>query len=386
MKLQLGVAFGGESVEHEISILSAMQVIQALDKEKYDIFPMYYTKEKVLYCDEQLKDIDVYKDMDKLMQSLKPCTLLHDHQNHYIEELGGFFKRKRKRIDMVLPVMHGTSGEDGVFQGYLEMLGIPHTGSAVLGAAIGQDKVIMKQVLENVKVPIVPWFYATVYDLKDMDMIFSRAEELTYPMIIKPSNLGSSIGIEIVENKEQLHKALIEAFQYDEKVVVEKVIQQLKEVNISVMGDLSIINISCIEEVMKADHILSYHDKYEGGAKTKGMASAKRIIPANLDDETSEEVRMLAKKTFHELHSAGIVRIDFMIDEADGSVYVNEINTIPGSLAFYLWEKTGVSFTELLDRYIQLGLDAYKRKERMIFSYQTNILKTFKKGSSMKGK
>ena len=280
--------------------------------------------------------------------------------------------------------MHGTGGEDGVLQGYLEMIGIPYCGCRVLGAAVGQDKVMMKEILQNRGLPVVEWLYVTCYDELD-DRFLEKVNTLGYPLIVKPSGLGSSIAIQKVMDEDELRHALSEAFRYDEKVILERAVQNLKEINASVMGDLSSSEVSVLEEVVKADDILSYHDKYEG-AKTKGMAGAAREIPARISVEQTIQIEELAKKTFRELHAKGIARIDFMMDEDTQTIYVNEINTIPGSLSFYLWEPKQLSFTKLLDELIDLGLRNYRRQQQRITSYSTNILQTFdpKNGNKLK--
>lgn len=384
MKLKVGVAFGGQSVEHEISILSAMQVMHALDDEKYEIVPMYFSKEKNLFCDDSLQDLNTFKNLAVLEKELPGYHLMRDQQHFYLEPNRRRLFSKRREIDIVIPVMHGTGGEDGVLQGYLEMIGIPYCGCRVLGAAVGQDKVVMKEILQNRGLPVVEWMYVTCYD--ELDEQFSeKANTLGYPLIVKPSSLGSSIAIQKVMDEDELRHALSEAFRYDEKVILERAVQNLKEINASVMGDLSSSEVSVLEEVVKADDILSYHDKYEG-AKTKGMAGAAREIPARISVEQTIQIEELAKKTFRELHAKGIARIDFMMDEDTQTIYVNEINTIPGSLSFYLWEPKQLSFTKLLDELIDLGLRDYRRQQQRITSYSTNILQTFdpKNGNKLK--
>lgn len=385
MKLRVGVAFGGQSVEHEISIISAMQVMHALDEEKYEVYPMYFSKGKTLYCDASLRELSNFKDLIALEKKVTSYHLMRDQQHFYLEADSRRLFHKRIELDIVLPIMHGTNGEDGVLQGYLDMIGIPYCGSHVLGAAVGQDKVIMKSVLQNRHIPIVDWMYVTCYDEINEDLL-SKVEHLGYPLILKPSNLGSSIGIQVVESESELLTALQEAFRYDEKVVIEKVIQHLKEINASVLGDLSTCEVSVLEEVVKKDDILSYHDKYESNSKTKGMASTSRVIPANTSEEETIRIQDLAKQTFHELHASGVARIDFMMDKDTHDIYVNEINTIPGSLSFYLWEPKGIPFTKLLDEIIQIGLKMYREQQQRITSYGTNILQTFEKGGGNKMK
>lgn len=372
MKLNAAVMFGGESVEHEISILSAMQVMQALDKERYEVFPIYIAKDHTMYQDVSLWELDTYRDLDSLMKNMRKVNLIREGNHVVIEPLKHSLFTKKQVIDIVLPVIHGTNGEDGTIQGYLEMLKVPYCGCRVLGAAIGQDKVIMKEILDYHHIPTCPWFYATMYD--DLKEIMDKGEELGYPLIVKPANLGSSVGIGIAENEKEFQSCLEEGFQYDRKVLVEKVVVKLREINASVMGNARTSEVSQLEEVLKSDEILSYQDKYQGNDKTKGMVSASRILPAALSEAKQKEIEEMAKRTFHELNAQGICRIDFLMDDESGMVYVNEINTIPGSLAFYLWKGKGYDFTTLMDQWIALAIEEEKHKDQQITAYDTNIL------------
>ena len=379
MKWKVAVIFGGQSVEHEISILSAQQVMLALDQEKYEIIPLYIAKDGTMYSDEILKDVANFTDLDALIDKLTPMNLIKKGKVYEISPIKHKFRQKAILVDIALPVIHGTNGEDGTLQGYLELLGIPYCGCRVLGAAIGQDKVIMKQVMDHHHIPTPAWFYVTAYEPIN-EAVLNQCEELGYPLILKPASLGSSVGIEIVRDKATLLDKLPEVFRYDEKAIIEKLIEPMKEVNCSVIGDLSNAQASQLEEVLKGDEILSYQDKYEGSSKVKGMASASRKLPAELPQTVSEEIQSWAIKTFHALHASGVCRIDFIVDEMNEKVYVNEINTIPGSLAFYLWEASGVSFTELLDRLIELAFDDVRRRDKRIYSYETNLLANYREG------
>ena len=387
MKIQLGVMFGGESVEHEISILSAMQLIKALDKDKYDVIPIYVAKNKEMYTDQSFMEIENYKDLTELLKDKKSYHFLRRKQHFYLEQKNGLLiKKKSYRIDLVFPMLHGTNGEDGSMQGYLKTIGIPFCQSDVCSCAIGQDKVMMKKLLSYAGLPLVPWFYTTVYDIKNSSVWLEKAKALGYPLIIKPANLGSSVGIQVVHDEDQLHKAILESFQYDDKVVIEKVITNLREVNASVLGDMEHYEVSCLEEVIKQDAILSYEDKYQGNGKAKGMASASREIPASLSEEQAQQIQLLAQRVAYEMEVSGVVRIDFLIDVDNDCIFVNEINTIPGSLAFYLWQPKDVSFKDLLDRILLIALKRYRRKEKMVFTYETNILKDYDQRQGSKGK
>ena len=296
-------------------------------------------------------------------------------------------------IDVAIPVMHGTNGEDGTIQGFFEMLKVPYAGCDLYGAAIGQDKVLQKNVLSDNNLPITNWFwvYGSEMDTHQSE-ILDKVHRLIYPVIIKPARTGSSVGISIAHNDEEYLACFDEARQYDEKIITEKVVKPMREINCSVVGDSYSCVASVLEEVssVSQDELLSFSDKYLGGSKStksegsKGMASTARIVPAPLTDEQTRLVQQLAKETFRVLGTSGICRIDFLMDADTKKVYVNEINTIPGSLAFYLWQAAGVSFSELMDKLIELALDRERRRSKMTFSYETNILSNFS-ASSAKG-
>lgn len=377
MKLKIAVAFGGRSVEHEISVLSAQQVMAALDEERYEILPLYIAKDGRMFCEEELRELETFQHIEEFIADHTSVALIRREAHTYlIPSRRKIFCRDRE-VDMVFPVLHGTNGEDGTFQGYLKTIGVPYVGCSVLAGAIGQDKVIMKQVLQDSGLSVVPWFFWTLHQPMEQSF-FKKAQRLGYPLIIKPANLGSSVGIAVAHNDVELHKSMIEAFQYDHKVVIEKVIEPLREINASVLGDEDGCRCSTLEEVVKQDEILSYDDKYSGQGKSKGMLSTSRKLPAELSDEQAEEIRSMAMDTFRALNAAGVVRIDFLMHADSSALYVNEINTIPGSLSFYLWEKEGLPFPALLDELISLALQRVRREQKMIFSYDTNILRDYK--------
>lgn len=384
MKLKIGVLFGGTSVEHEVSIISAAQAMAALNTEKYDVIPIYLSKNHRLFSSEKLMEMETYKDLAKLEKTLTQVSLISKGHKYYLNPVNPSFFNKPVEIDLVIPVVHGTHCEDGTVQGLFETVGIPYAGCDVIAAAIGQDKVIMKHVLENSGIPIVPWFWFYRYDFEQASSdTLRRAATLGYPLVVKPANLGSSVGITIAKNETELLDAIHEASRYDVKIVIEKAIVNLREVNCSVLGFDSEMRASVLEEVRKSDEILSYENKYSAGSKSasKGMASAARIVPAPLSEAQSDEIRALALSTFKVLGASGVSRIDFLLDASDNQIYVNEINTIPGSLAFYLWEASGVDFSELMDLLVKQAIDRQRLREKMIFSYDTNLLATYKQGT-----
>lgn len=399
MRIKVGVIFGGETVEHEVSIISAIQAMNKIDEEKYEIIPIYITKDREWYTGEMLKDIDVYQDLSLIKKYSDNVVLYYKKGSYVLQKKNGLFKRVVKDIDIAFPVVHGTNVEDGVLQGYLQSIGIPFVGPNVYGAVAGQDKTIMKDIWKSFDIPMTKyiWFYDVDYR-QDSDEVLNNVKKLKYPLIVKPATTGSSVGISVCENLEKLKEGIDEAIQYDNKIIIEEVVQNLKEVNIAVMGNYENQKTSEIEEVLSDNKFLTFQDKYVGNGKSgklkgakvpvkgsKGMASANRKIPADLDKKIKEEIEDLAKKAFKALGSAGNSRIDFLIDEKEKKVYVNEINSIPGSLAFYLWDAKDINFTKVLDDMINIGIKDYKKRISKTHSFESNILQGFAANSGVKG-
>ena len=398
MRIKVGVIFGGETVEHEVSIISAMQAMNKLDQEKYDIIPIYITKDREWYTGDMLKDIEVYQDLS-LIRKYGKNVVLYCRKGSFVLQKKNFPRTIVSDIDIILPVVHGTNVEDGGLQGYLQTIGVPFVGSDVYASVVGQDKVFMKDIWKNAKLPMTDytWFYDVDYK-QDSDVVVEKVEKLKYPVIVKPATTGSSVGIAVCANREELIDAIDDAIQYDKKILVEEVVQNLKEVNIAVMGNYERQKVSEIEEVLSGHKFLTYADKYIGGGKgklkgakapvkgtSKGMASANRKLPADLTDKERKEVEEVAVKAFRALGSSGNSRIDFLIDEKTNEVYINEINSIPGSLAFYLWEAKGVDFSSVLDEMINIGVKDYKKRVSKTHSFETNILQGFAAHGGVKG-
>ena len=390
MKLRLGVIFGGESVEHEVSIISAIQAMKALDEEKYEIIPIYITKERQWYTGKLLKDIDVYKDMDNLKRYAKN-VVLYNKDNTFVLQSKKGLKRIVDIVDLILPIVHGTNVEDGTLQGYLDLIGIPYAESNLFASSIGQDKVFQKQIFKCEDIPVVDytWFFDNEY-LQDTNTIKDNIKNLGYPVIVKPARLGSSIGITKVNDEKNIEDAIETAIKYDNKIIVEKVVENLVEINCSVLGSNDYSEASELEEVMGTDEFLSYKDKYLGGKKgktpSKGMASTNRIIPARIDEKLTNKIKEISKKAFRILNASGVVRIDYLLDKKTNNIYINEINTIPGSLSFYLWDKTNKNYTQLLDEIISIAIKNYKKRSSKTYSFDTNILQNYNGIKGMKGK
>lgn len=398
MRIKVGVIFGGESVEHEVSIISAIQAMNKMDEEKYEIIPIYITKDREWYTGDMLKDIDVYQDLNLIKTYGTNVVLYYKDGSYVLQSKKGLFKRVVKEIDIAFPIVHGTNVEDGVLQGYLQTIGIPFVGPNVYGAVAGQDKAIMKDIWKNANLPMTEyvWFYDVDYR-NNPEEVLKKIKKLKYPLIVKPATTGSSVGISVCDKEEALKEGIDEALQYDCKIIVEEVVENLKEVNIAVMGNYEHQKLSEIEEVLSTNKFLTYTDKYIGGGKSKtkggikvrgkskGMASTNRKLPADIDDKTRKSVEEIATEAFKSLGSSGNSRIDFLIDTKTKKVYINEINSIPGSLAFYLWEAKGLDFTKVLDEMINIGIKDYKKRISKTHSFETNILSGFASNGGVKG-
>jgi D-alanine-D-alanine ligase len=390
MKINLAVFFGCRSVEHEVSIISAVQAMASINREKYNIYPVYVTKEGEMVTGEELFTIENFQDIPALLAKCTPVTFLRKDGKVVMAELkkGIFAKNKETAIDVAFPIVHGTNCEDGTMQGMFEFLNLPYVGCDIISSAVGMDKAVFKDVLKRFNLPVLDCitFYAREYAENKETIVEEIIEKIGLPAIVKPVNLGSSVGISKANDKNALIDSIDLAVSFADKILVEKAVTSLREINCSVLGDSDECMASVCEEPFMTDEILSYEDKYTGGGKktggSKGMASLSRKVPADLSEERTEEIRSLACKIFKALGCCGVVRIDFMIDTATDTVYANEINTIPGSLSFYLWEPAGVPYTELLDRMISLAFRRQRKKEDITFTIDTNILAGVKLGGS----
>ena len=373
--------YGGKSVEHEVSVISGIQALMNIDTDKYETIPVYITKQNEFYVGDDIGKIEAYKDIEGLLSRSQKVVWVNEGDkvvlSPYPKKMFGGMKDIE--VDVAFPVVHGTNEEDGTLVGFLKTLGVPFVGCDVTSAAVGMDKYIQKCVLKDVDIPVLDCVCFHEDDYADIEKLLDTAEaRVGYPAIIKPVNSGSSVGISMARNRQELTKSIDDAFTYASIVLVEHGIEKLKEINCSVLGDDSGAKASILEEPFHTKDILSYKDKYESnGAKSggsKGMASVQRKIPADLPEETTKQIQEYAVRAFKALGCNGVVRIDFMIDESDGKLYFNEINTIPGSLSFYLWEPSGIPYKELLDQLIQLALKRARKFQNLTFTFDTNIL------------
>ncbi len=391
MKTRVAVMFGGKSVEHEVSVISGIQAIMSMDQEKYEVIPVYLTKKNEMYVGEETGKIEAYKDIPGLLSKSQRVILVNEDDHIVLMPYPvKLFGKKSIEVDIAFPIVHGTNVEDGALQGYLKTIGIPFVGCDVTASALGMDKYASKVVLKENGVPVLDGYCFTTSDYAEIDSILDKVEkEIGYPAIVKPVDLGSSVGISVARNRSELTNSIDDAFLYARKIIIEHAITKLREINCAVLGDENEAIASECEEPLHTKDILSYEDKYVSNAKgsgSKGMASVSRKIPAELSPEKRKEVQELAVKSFQKLGCNGVARIDFMIDEENGKLYFNEINTIPGSLAFYLWEPVGISYPELLDRMIQLALKRVREEESITFSFDTNILNQNSLGGVKGGK
>ncbi len=389
MKVNIAVFFGCRSVEHEVSIISAVQAMRAIDRKKYDVTPVYVDKNGEMYTGDGLFEIENYRNLPKLLKVCKKVYFVRENGKVLMKAQikGVFSKQKDVAIDIAFPIVHGTNCEDGTIQGLFEFLNLPYIGCDIISSAVGMDKAVFKDVLKNAGLPVLECIciYAKEYIKNKQEFAEKIKEKIGFPLIVKPVNLGSSVGITKVNTEDEFDNAMMFAFSFTDRVLVEHAITNLREINCSVVGDCDNYEASVCEEPIANDKILSYKDKYLANSKnsgaSKGMASLDRKIPADLSEEKAQEIRDLACKVFKAIGANGVVRIDFMIDTETDTVYANEINTIPGSLAFYLWEATGIKYTALIDRLVDLTFKRARTRDNITYTIDTNILSGVSFGS-----
>jgi D-alanine-D-alanine ligase len=375
----LVIAFGGMSPEHEVSVLTALQAAAALKDSSYSLIPLYITKSGRWLTGKSLLELESFKDLKKIESECIACTFSqNDLGQPVLKELAGswFSKGISHPVYALLAAFHGSDGENGAFQGICETFNIPYTGSGVLASAIGMDKVRAKDLCRSHNLPVVDGidFHEPEW-VKNSDEIIKRAEALHYPLVIKPVHLGSSIGVEVVWDRDALIQAVETAFRYDAHILIEKAIKPLTEVNCSVMGTPDDNLASVCERPVGEEELLSFRDKYmreTGGAK--GMASADRVIPADIDEGLNRSIQETSRSIFRIFGCSGLARLDFLVNSESGEFYFNEINTIPGSFSFYLWKESGFAYPELLEKLIGIALERNRAKNGRIQSYETNLL------------
>ena len=383
-KKQLGVIFGSRSCEREVSIISAIQLMRHADTEKYDVIPVYIDEHGGWYTGEKLKDIHSYQPFQPNQAGIVRVYLDMTSGSGALlttERGKGLFSREEiravARIDVFVVVMHGMNGEDGTLQGMLELANVPYTSSGVGASALGMDKILMKQFFRGADLPVLPsvWYTMTEFQADPGRILKETEEVLGYPVYVKPAKLGSSIGVSRAENGEELREALELAFEYDRRVLVEKGLTKPIELNCSVLGYDGETTASPIEMPISGEDFLDFKEKYLAGGGSKGMASLHRVLPAPIEDDLRIRIQEMSKSIFRMMDCKGVVRIDYMFDRDSGGLYITEINVIPGSLAFYLWENAGMPYRELIDRMVELAEKAHLDKNQANYAYTSDILK-----------
>ena len=375
MKLNVGVIFGGKSVEHEVSIITAIQAMEHIDKEKYDVIPIYITKDLEWYTGGCLKYIETFKEPHLIKRYAKRINLINKDGRYILQE-NGFIKREIGEIHLAFPMAHGANVEDGSIQGYLNLIGIPYVGSNIYSSALGQDKVFMKQVMKANNIPTTDfvWFGERFYRNKKEEL-FKQIDKLTYPLIIKPATLGSSIGIQEIIQKEEIDSTIERAFQYDSKVMIEEKIKDLIEYHCAVLltenGNIT----SEIEEITKNKGIVEYGDKFLTDDKLE-ESSIKRTYPAVINEKLKKEIETYSLAVFKMLNMRGTARIDFLYDNKSKKLYVNEINPIPWCFSHHLWEARNISYQELLNIMLKDAIDSEVKNQKRNSTIQTDIIST----------
>lgn len=377
-----------------MSIISGIQVLHALDKAKYNVIPVYLAKDgRWILGDSSFYKVETFKNLDKASSKGKSVIFSTDPSLKSLiikPKTYTLFKSllDEKEIDVIFPVFHGRFGEDGSIQGLFEMADIAYVGCGVVASSVGMDKVLSKQIARSINIPVLKdvWLLKKDWLKNKKTALQVVIDNLKFPVFVKPANLGSTIGITKAKNQKELADALDVAFFYDIKVLVEEGLADPKEINISVLGN-NPYEVSACEEPLRSSEVLSYEDKYvsEGG-KSKGMASAKRIVPAKIKKETRDKIEAYSQKFFAEIGGTGLARLDYLLTKDEKKIYFNEINTMPGSLAFYLWKEVGVSFDKLLDKLIDLAVERHEEKKKLTTTFKSNILEGFSgaKGSKLK--
>lgn len=400
--LTLAVIYGSRTCEHDVSVVSALQCMDAAEKGGYRVAPLYIARDGRWYTGAALRKVETYQhfapetiDVQRVMIDVNAnsgALIAWPPKAQKPSLFGGKLAETMvAHIDVAMPVLHGLHGEDGTVQGLLELANIPYTSSGVLGSAVGMDKIAMKLLFRGAGLPVVEdvWFLREAWE-RDPEAIVAKVEAaLAYPVFVKPANLGSSIGIGRAVDRETLREAIRVAASFDRRILVEAGVEKPTEVNCSVLGFGEDVRASVCEMPVSTEEFLTYQDKYlRGGAKsgTKGMQSLARRVPAPIGELLTQRAQQLACEAFRLLDGKGVARVDLMLTEA-GELYINEINTIPGSLAFYLWAEEGMGYPALIERMVECAYQAHAQKNKGIFAYDSTILQSYAQGKQgTKGK
>ena len=375
MKLNVGVIFGGKSVEHEVSIITALQAMSHIDKEKYEVIPIYVTKDLEWYTGGCLKFIETFKEPYLISRYASKVHLVKK-DGRYVLQSNSFFKREVGEIHLAFPIVHGANIEDGSIVGYLNLLGIPYVGSNIYSSAVGQDKVFMKQIMKANDIPTTDfvWFGERFYRNKKEEL-FKQIDKLTYPLIIKPATLGSSVGVEEIIQKEEIDSTIERTFQYDSKVMIEEKIEDLIEYHCAVLltenGNIT----SEIEEITKSKGVIEYGDKFLTDDALED-SSIKRIFPAKISEKLKKEIETYSLAVFKMLNMRGTARTDFLYDNKNKKLYVDEVNVVPWCFSHHLWEARNISYQELLSIMLKDAVDSEIKNQQRVQIIETDIIST----------
>jgi D-alanine-D-alanine ligase len=377
-RLTVGVIFGSRSVEHDVSIVTAHQVMRALDSKRYEVVPIYITRDGGWLVGDPLRDIKNFQN-DRVgeMLGIKEAVLSPNtgYKGVIAPPVSGMLGRSSlQKLDLVFPVVHGAHGEDGTLQGLCELADLPYAGCGVMASAIAVDKPMTKTVMQANGIPVLDGMVVTRQQLvADREAVLDRIEaQFGYPLFVKPASLGSSIGIARVSDRDMLGNHLDVAANFDRRILVEAAAEGAIEINCAVLGIGDDLRASVCEQPISFEEFLTYEEKYmrEGG----GMKGAERKIPAPISDELTAQIQQATIDAFRAIGGHGTARVDYLVNESTGEYFVNEINTMPGSLAFYLWEPEGLSPQNLVDELIRIAQEAYAQKRQTRYNYKTGLV------------
>lgn len=386
-KLRVGLFFGGRSVEHEVSVISALQAYENIDKEKYDVLPIYVDKSGHFFTGPKFLDIKNYKDVQGLLYSSTQIVPANKSGGGFLKQ--GFLK-KFEPIDIAFPLFHGSFGEDGCVQGLFEIYGIPYVGLDVTGSAAAMDKIMSKALFKELGLQVGKYTWISRNDwIEDPKTCLKKIKSnLKFPMFVKPATGGSSIGAGKAADEDGLQFAIEVASAYSERIIIEESFgKEIIEVNCSALGYKN-PRASVCEQPVKSEELLSFSDKYMKGGKSKsagGMETLSRIIPAPISPGLTKKIQDATIEVFKALNGCGVVRIDYFVDPKTEKFWINEVNSPPGSLAFYLWEKTGIPYKELLDKLIGYGLERGEDRKRTTYVFESGLLEMMAVGKGGKG-
>lgn len=376
-KTTVAVIFGGRSVEHDVSIVTGHQVMRAFDPERYEVVPVYITRDGRWYTGDPLLEIKNFSDEIISYKGVQSALLSPGTQHHGLitnPTSGRLQKSEVRRIDVIFPVVHGSHGEDGTLQGLFELADIPYVGCDVMASAIANDKAMTKNVMRQTAIPVVDDLIINRADwLRDREAVLARIEQtLTFPLFVKPVTLGSSIGVGRVDHAQALGPALDVAASFDHRAMVEQAVTGAVEINCAVMGYGEDMTASVLEQPVSWQEFLTYEEKYMRGGE--GMKSAERIIPAPISDSLTARIREATLAAFRAINGRGIARIDYLVQPDNETFYLNEINTMPGALSFYLWREDDLSPRDVVERLVKLAQAAHADKRLNTYDYRTPLI------------